>query len=339
MSYIQNDESGALTGQMTRLLRDESADNASLLLELVEGGGANKRVLGYLFGLAVFHYQPETAARALRLLQRHASPETGRQAEKLRSGASYYYNEAEYLGKLHQAEFDLFDFLLAYKMCNWHRVGQGRNAYFVVSHQTLNLSHFPGKVLTPALETLDFIRYLALPAHKDFDLEASFSHLAPLPLESVFIENMKLLEFPVVLLKHPRLRTLSIKRGAHRPRQPMQVPDGGPYGSEVLEKLIVDGYPIVGENRLGPFPKLREAVLPRCSLRHLDGLSASLRLEHLNARFNQLETLPDFLSDCTELRTLDFSGNPLRQIQLDLTKLTKLEDLEIRVQNRPPSLR
>jgi hypothetical protein len=283
----------------------------------------------------VFHADAELAGRAFRLLREHAAGDTIRQAEKLRAAAPYYYNEAEYLGKYDNPQIDLFDFLLAYKMCHWHRDGGGRTQYFLTAHQTLNLAHYPYARLSSGLATLDFVRHLALPTHKDFDLAGSFEFLMPLPLETVFIENTRLHDgFPILLFDLPRLRTLSIKRGAYRARHPLPVPEGGPYGSPSLEKIVIEGYPIVGENRLGPFPALREAVLPRCGLTGLELLRESVRLEHLNLRSNYLEALPDFLSRFTRLKTLDLTQNPLRRIELDLGAMEQLEVLEIKVERK-----
>jgi len=330
--YLTEDPAGQYTGQITRLLRDESTDNCPLLLELITGGGVNHRLLGYLFGIACFHHRKEVADRAMNLLSKNAMPATTRQAQKLKESAAYYYNEVEYLGKYSNPDFDLFDFLLAYKMCNWHRVGEARSHYFITAHQTLNLSQYPENQLSPALATLDFVHYLALPAHKGFDLMASLVHLEQLPLESIFIENTRLDEFPVALFQLPQLRILSIKRGSFRPKQPMLVPEGGPFGSPVLEKLIIDGYPLVGEMRLGPFPRLREALFLRCALTNMSFLENAPLIEHIALKNNHLETLPSFLGDCTELRILDLSGNPFRKIELNLERLVRLEELDLKMQ-------
>jgi hypothetical protein len=338
MAFLSNDESGVATTQVTRLLRDESTDNVALLLELIEGGGSNRRIVGYLFGIAAFHRTKVVSERAMKLLRQHASPDTVRQADKLREGNNYHYNEAEYLGKYHNQEFDLFDFLLATRMCHWHRsaaAGSQRGAYASVAHQTLDLSFYPDPVLSPALATLDFVRYITLPAHKQFDLEASLPALLPLPLESVVLENARLETFPVLLFQLPQLRTLTVRRGTYRPRQPMLVPlTNAPYGSATLEKLMIDGYPIEGEQFLGAFPALREAALTRCQLRGFDFLAQSTGLQHLHLRFNLLETLPAFLANLTELRTLDLNGNPFRHIELDLSQLTQLEELDLKISRK-----
>ncbi len=331
--YLNDDASGVMTAQITRLLRDESTDNTALVLSLLEGGGLNRRLLGYAFGLAVFHPAKALAARAARLVEKHTNPDTLRQMQKLKESVPYYYNEAEYLGKYSNPAFDLFDFLLAYKMCNWHRTESNRSYNFLQSHHRLDLTYYPDPVLTPAVATLDFVRHLSLPANKLFNLEASFPYLAELPLEMVLMENMRLETFPVCLLTLPKLRTLSIKRGTSRPKHPMVVPEGGPYGSASLEKLIVESLPLSGAERLGAFPSLREASLVRCALDTLVFLEKSAKLERLTARYNHLESLPPFLGDLTELRSLDLSGNPFRHIDLNLEKLTKLEELELKLQN------
>ena len=82
--YLAHDSDGDLTAQLTRLLRDEGTDNAMLLLGLISGGGANLRLKGYLFGIAVNHNTPEVSRRAMQLMERFCSPETCRQAARLR---------------------------------------------------------------------------------------------------------------------------------------------------------------------------------------------------------------------------------------------------------------
>jgi hypothetical protein len=328
-NYLQSEESGRYTERISRLLRDEHTDNSALALELISGGGSNPRVLGYLFGLAVFHYRRPVADRALALLRREGGDALTLQAQKLREGAAYHYNEADFFSKYADAGFDLFDFILAAKMCNWHRSPAGRGAYFTLSHQTLNLTHYPDAVLPPSVAALDFVQYLTLPAGKNFDLDASFPYLAELPLESVFMENTRLETFPVLLFQLPRLKTLQIKRGTQRPRQPMHVPENGTYSSSSLEKLTIDSYPVEGEERLGPFPVLQEAILHRCGFHRLDFLEHSPLLEVLEAPSNQLEHVPEFLGNALQLRRLDLSQNPFREIHLDVSKLLFLEKYDL----------
>ena len=89
-SYLKSDTSGAYTGQITRLLRDPETDNCPLVLELIEGGGANNRLLGYLFGMAVFHADRRVNGRAMALLQSNADETTVQQATRLRESVAYH---------------------------------------------------------------------------------------------------------------------------------------------------------------------------------------------------------------------------------------------------------
>ncbi len=338
MSYLKNDATGEATAPITRLVRDEATDNFALVLELIAGGGANRRLLGYLFAIAVFHNDKTIAERALALLRQYGSEETLKQVLKLKEGSSYYYNEEEYLGRYRNPEFDLFDFLLARKMCHWHRANANRSDYHNTIHQTLQLANYPENVFSAAIATLDFVRYITLPANKEFDLEASFEHLQKLSIESVFIENVRVDTFPTILFQLPKLRTLSLKRGTYR--QPknkyMVVPKGGPHGCDTLEKLTIDGYAIEGEDRLGVFPNLRQAMLSRCALSEIAFLQHSTQLDLLDIRYNQLEEIPAFLSQMTSLRDLNLSHNPWKSLQIDLSKMDKLEDfkLEIKIQRQ-----
>lgn len=329
--YLKTDDGGEYTQQITRLLRDTETDNCPLLLQLIEGGGTNQRLLGYLFGISVFHSNRETASRAMGLLQRHAAEPTVRQAQKLRESAAYHYDEAEYFSRYQSAEVDLFDLLLASKMCLWHRNRPGAGSNAQVAFHSLDIRRLDVAELSPALVTLDFLKFIALPANKNFDLAAALPILLQLPLETVIIENIRVETFPVELFALPKLLTLIIRKGNLRPRNPMQVPDDGPWGSTTLEKLILEGYPMTGEEQLGPFPALREAVVLRCNAACLQFLAGASHLEHLNARYNRLTAVPDFLSQCTQLRSLELSNNPFRKIELNLENLTKLETLELNV--------
>ena len=127
------------------------------------------------------------------------------------------------------------------------------------------------------------------------------------------------------------LKILSIKRGTYRPRVPMTVAETEPRGSDTLEKLIVDGYPMEQIQHLGPFPKLKEAFLVRCTLENIDFLSASKQLEVLNIKFNLLPNLPAFLGGLSGLKTIELSGNPFKKIEIDLSNLGKLEEFEIKL--------
>ena len=331
MSFLASDNNGTLTAQITRLLRDETNDNMPLLLEMIEGGGVNRRIMGYLFGISVFHPSKVIADKARSLLRIHAGTETMRQADKLKEGAAYHYNEAAYVGKYRNPEFDIFDFILANKMCMWHRSAGNRSPYFEVSHRTLNLSNYPENLLSDALETLDFIQYITLPAHRNFDLASAIPMLLALPLEQVYLENLRLEAFPTGLFALPKLKYLSIRKGTYRPREPMLVhPEDITKGSITLEKLVVEGYPVANAQYLGAFPALIEADITRCGLESISFLAASKLLSKLNLKSNNLTELPAFLGKLTQLTWIDLSGNPFKRIELDLSELYLLEHLDIK---------
>ncbi len=323
------------TSQITRLLCDRQTDNCPLILELLCGIGVDAQLLGYIFGIAVFHPDDKVSKRAVALLDKAASERTAQKARRLRETSAYFYEEAEFLSRHKSEEVDLFHVLLASKMCLWHRYRPEAGSNAEVAFRTLDLRRLPCNSLSPSLVELNFLTFLALPAHKDFDVNSALPLLVQMPLlETIILENNRLERFPVELFSLPRLTALIIRKSNVRPRVPMQVPEGGPYGSPSLERLVCEGYPIAGAERLGPFPNLREASLPRCDLTTLDFLATSPQLEHLNARYNQLEELPQHLSSLRQLCTLDISQNPLRKISLDLTHLTKLEVLDLTIKRQ-----
>jgi len=327
--YLSNDSNGDLTAQLTRLLRDEGTDNAMLLLELISGGGANQRLKGYLFGIAANHNTPEISKRAMQLMERYCSLETCKQAERLRESRGYYFNEAEFIGKFESNEIDIFDFILAFRMCTWHRSAEVRPAYRQSLLQELDLSQYKGDFLTEAITTLTFVRSIDLPAHRTFNVVASIPLLKQLPIDNIRIEDIKLEFFPVEIFELPNLKKLSIKRRSIRPRHPMQMPEGGPFGAPLLESLTIDSYPFVGTSGLGPFPNLKDVNFNRCLLDDVVFLASSEQLVFIDLRYNQLTEVPHFISQLNDLQEIKLAGNPFKRIEFYPENLPNLQRYHI----------
>jgi hypothetical protein len=316
--------------QVARLLADQSSNNLALVLELILGISAPTTALrSYVFGIAVFSSEPALRSRAMKLLAAIASDRTIAEAIKVRETIQYHFDESAFFSRMENLELGVFDVLLAYKMCLWHRAPRRDSGFATIAHQTLNLSGFEVPRLDRGISAFHFVRHIWLPAHIGFDVEGSTDQLSQLPLEGVYLESNRMASFPVALFSMPRLRILSIRRGRHRPRQTLRVPDGGPWGSPVLEHLVLEGYPIEGEDRLGPFPRLREVEIHRCKLRGMPFLNQSGALERLSVRNNSLTELPDFIGTLCHLREVDMTENPWETIALDLSGLKELIKINI----------
>ncbi len=318
--------------QIARLFRDKETDNCPLILDILSAIDLDTRLVSYLFGIAVFHADRYLSERALSLLEQRASKQTAQKAAKLRGTLTHSYEEVEFLSRHKTEEVDLFHLLLASKMCLWHRYRPEMGSNAEVAFRTLDLRRLKYPHLSSSLTDLDFLTFLALPAHKDFDLQSAVSLLVQMPLlETIVLENIRIEQFPIELFSLPRLTALIIRRGHMRYRAPIVVPEGGPYGSSSLKRLVCESYPIAGAQRLGPFPNLQEASLPRCGLTTLCFLRDSFFLEYLNARHNSLEYVPDFLGALTRLRTLDLGHNPFKTIALNLSQMEQLEVLDLSI--------
>lgn len=316
--------------QVARLLTDQSSNNLPLVLELILGISAPTTALrSYVFGMAVFSSEPVLRSRAVKFLAEIASDQTNAEAVRAREAMQYHFDESAFFSRMDNHELGLFDVLLAYKMCLWHRAPRKDSGFAAIAHQTLNLSGFEISRLDRGILAFQFVRHIWLPAHVGFDVEGALELLRALPLEGVYLESNRMADFPVALLGMPNLRMLSIRRGRHRPRQALRVPDGGMWGSSVLEHLVLEGYPIEGESRLGPFPRLREVDIHRCRLRGISFLNQSSSLERLSLRSNSLTELPAFIGKLSQLREIDMTENPWETIELDLSGLKELKKITI----------
>jgi Leucine-rich repeat (LRR) protein len=76
---------------------------------------------------------------------------------------------------------------------------------------------------------------------------------------------------------------------------------------------------------------LKTGYFVRCGLDNLQFLEQSVRIEDLNLKFNALKVLPAFMGNFTQLRTLELSGNPFEKIELDLSRLDQLQELELKL--------
>jgi hypothetical protein len=318
-----------LTPQITRLLLDHDADNFALVLELIAANGANLRLCGYLMGISAFHSEENIQRRAFSLLEKYAGKAQAQKVRHIKESYRYHLSEVEVLFANPALGMDVFDVILAYKMSLWHQNNEKYSDFKNVVHETLNLAAYTGNHLPDSVKNLNFLKYLSLPTHKNFDLEASVEAIKDLPITTLHIESTKIETLPFAFFQFKNLKALYLKKGQSRQRTPLKInPEIGIFASDSLEILQIEGYPMEGVEYLGSFPSLRKVSIVNCQLKKIDFLKNSKKLENLSLNFNQLTEFPAFLSELTELRTLFLNHNPLMLTQMDFSKLTKLEELE-----------
>jgi hypothetical protein len=318
-----------LTTKITRLLCDHDNDNFALILELIASSSVNARILGYLMGISAFHTDDLIGKRAFSILEKNTGKNFSQKVRHIKESFKYHLNEAEVLFANPNLGVDVFDVILAYKMTLWHQNNEKFSDFKNVVHETLNLSNYMGNQLPESLLDFDFIKYIALPTHKNFDLVASIPMIKNMPLLTLQVEGSKMEHLPVEIFRFANLKALYLKKGQSRQRIAMKInPEDGIFASESLEILQIEAYPMLGVEFLGDFPNLKKVSIINCQLQSVDFLKNSKKLENLSLNFNQLSKFPSFLSELTELRTLFLNHNPLMPTSMDFSQLKKLEELE-----------
>lgn len=301
--FILQDSSSELTDQITRLLRNEVEDNTVLVLEIIEGGGANKTLLSYLLVIHLFSQDIEIRKKARGIFKKFASSALLMHVklkwkDSLRKKA---VDDSSIMnGLLNHSEIDLFDAIFAFKMMKFHETKDWS------WHSSLVLREFSKESFSPSIQNLDFVKSIYIYGNKNvvFDFEKSYSFIKDFNLEEFSLTESALESFPPSILKMKSLKSLSFSIWNRTLK--MELPDMSSLSK--LERFSVHGYilkNIQGINTLNPN-------------------LTSLSLNHAG-----LEVFPSQLERFHNLSELNLGHNLISKINFDFSKLIKLSSLHI----------
>jgi Leucine-rich repeat (LRR) protein len=226
MPYLMEDVNEELVTQITRLLKSTDGDNSiSLMLELIEGGGANKIILSYLYVIHLFHDDLAVRKKSRKLFRKYASTElqtflknTWKDGLKHREHNHIFIHD----------DLDFFACILAAKMVKFNLANKNAiNEQWTLSElSTLRLNSSLFTEFSPSFADLDFITHIHFQGNGQiFNLKKSYPFFKENNIASLIFSNLKFEEFPIELFQFPNLELLSLACHSENKTSTIAIPD------------------------------------------------------------------------------------------------------------------
>lgn len=304
--YLMAADNDELTDQISRLLRSEEEDNIALALQLIEGGGANKRLTAYLMAIHLVHDDIEIRKKARNLFRKFASAEIQTHLKNKWKDSYRGKDYSTYITQLIHPEIDVFDYLFAEHMTRLHLSKAKSGNYHEYYFKRLHLRGIPFNVLPSSFKFLDFITDIHFEGLQHFDIDKSYPNFCNLNLKSFSLRDCKIDRFPEELLRFQDLETLSL---------------GGTYSAE---RVCLD-IPL-----LEPHAKLQILSIYNFDINQPENLRPiAVSLKNLQVTNSNLTQIPLFTAACNKLTNINFADNPIDTIDLDFSKFPQLEYLSL----------
>ncbi|RBL88217.1 leucine-rich repeat domain-containing protein [Chitinophaga flava] len=297
--FLMQEENKELTAQVTRLLKTKEENDMWLLLEMVRGGGANKKLLSYLVAIHLFHSNKEIALQAKILFRQYASAALQHHIRITWKDEYTHKKEDAYSSVYLHPELDVFAFLLVVKII--------KNGI-----PFLYLPHIPDHAVTDSLKDLDFIRVLYIDSPRNGELSRLLNSIQDMELDQLKI-TAPLATLPVAVWTMPTLTNISLDL---KEVSGFTVPVLDNADVPVLHLTITKGK-ILHPERLAACRQLISLTLSDGGLETADFLTTMCKLDKLDLENNKLTTLPEGLSQLKELRELTITGNEITESDVD----------------------
>lgn len=318
--YLMSEDTSDMTKPVLDLLMSEDEGNFRLALQIIEGGGANPKIVTYLMVISLFYPDNEIRKEARKLFKKYATSDLQQHVRanwrtSLRDKVQSYYLR----GLVKHAELDIGEFMVMRTRVSW--AGIRSNVQRSYLKETIDLSQMNLRQLPASVSSLQSIRKINLSANQHLDFQQIIPVLQGLPkLEEITFSNCKMEALPQGLLELKQLKKLDI--GHNR----LEVLSGHLAQLHQLEELILDGNPLQKiEPEFYQLKSLKKLFIRNCALETLTPDIEQLKnLQVLSLNNNQLKSLPDALESLQSVKELHLSNNLLEQLPAGLGKLENL---------------
>ncbi|WP_324028273.1 hypothetical protein QSV08_10170 [Maribacter sp. BPC-D8] len=325
--YLLEESSTELIQQITRLLKAKDEDKLSLILSIIEGGGANRLIISYLVAIHLFHTDIGIRKTSRNLFKKYASSDLQNHIKNTWKD-SYKKKELEGFKKVyHHDEIDLCAFILAFKMIRWHQADkEGKiNDNFLNWFGRVYLEKVAQNQITDSLNECDFIHTLRIMPSEPLSEDFLKNKINELPLHTLNIEQ-SMECFPASFLEIPTLEKLSI--GHWKASGEICVPDLSKINT-ALKDLTITKLNIKDEDHLKGLKNITRLHLNYTGLSNISFIESFNKLEFLNLSDNQIKELPSFIEKFGSLEFLSVDQNPLENVTINFSELKKLRILNL----------
>lgn len=309
MPYLMEEINEELVSQITRLLKstDEDDDNITLILELIEGGGANKIILSYLYVIHLFHDDNEIRKKSRKLFRKYASIEL---QSFLKNNWKDSLRNSQPHSLFHHEDLDYFACVLASKMVRFHKLSKTSSDKSWLLYDLGNL--VIGNAMTvfsPTLMDLDFLNSISFDGNgQTFDLEKSFPFFHDNNIKQIRFSNVIFKQFPKEFFMFENLESLSLS---------------GIWGDEKSTHLAVPLLPKMNN--------LKQLDIYNVNFTQIENFKPIVgKVENLRLHNTNLQLHLNVFEDSKYLKTLIcHDNNELSNLNLNFENFEEIEEVHI----------
>lgn len=326
--YLMEEANSELVAQVTNLLKSRHEEQIPLMLELMEGGGATKKLIGYLGAIHLFHDDTAIRRKSRNLFRKFAS-----------SSLQEYVKEhwrASYRGKdiyrfkrvLDHPEWDGGAFIHAWKMVGFYNskkkgIGQLDQADRMLGN--IKLQDLPSNAFTASLSDIDNMEHLTISLNGPLDWDLVYKVIKDKKLQT-FACQQKLPAAPTAILAIPTLRTFSGGKWSEESTfdfADIKVPNPN------LNSLTLQFCTIKNLEQINMFPNLEQLNFNNCQIDDVHKLTELKNLKNISLTGVKIEKLNKSFEKLNQLSNISVSDNGLKEIDLNFSAFKSLERLTI----------
>ena len=325
--YLMEEGNEGLMEQITNLLKAKEDDQMSLILELIEGGGANRTLLSYLGAIHLFHFDNEIRKKSRKLFRKFASSMLQERIKKTWKASFKDRNFENWKICIQTDEIDLASFVHAFKMVKWHEMKSGkakqnyRNS--ILNHGRLDLNLEDNFSLSDAVKDWEWLSYLGITSKRPIDLDWLYEMLKDTGVQHIQL-RIAIKDFPTKLISIPSLETFTIYKFYD------QYSSGGntitikePLKGN-LKRITIGHLDLENAHHLSSLTQLEHLNLMSCQFGEADFISKFQHLKNLSLVDCNLNVIPKSFEQLSQLELLDVSKNKIEKVDLNFSAFPNL---------------
>lgn len=330
--YLMEESSDEMIGQITNLLKAHEEDRTALVLELIEGGGATKKIISYLGAIHLFHKDVAIRRKSRNLFRKYASSALQEHVKKHWKNSYQDKNIDRFKNVLVHEEWDVGAFLLAWRMIVYHLSSENstpKSDWLKRQMASLNISRLSADILSPSFKDFEDIKHLTL----SLDGELNWDFLA----EVVQINSMETLTARQAMNKTPNLilEQTCLKNFTGGVWSQFSVFDFSAIKNDnpALTSLNLVNCEIKNIQDIIRFPNLEELVLHHCQIDEISSITQLIGLKKLNLNLTKVDEIDSTFEKLENLESINIQDCGLMRANLNFSAFKQLKQLNLSKNN------
>jgi len=323
--YLMEEVNEELIAQITNLMKSKEDNQLPLIVELISGGGATKKLNSYLMAIHLFAKDVNLRKSARNLFRKYASSDLQAHIKKVwKDGFKKQIELSRFGTLLTHDDIDVAAFILAWQVTKYFHP-ENKLEPRVLQH--LKLGTLEGVLLTDSFKDINHVKYLSITSTLSISHQEIYGHIKNNPLENLTM-NIGFSSTPTKLINFEGMKSLTL--GNWQTRSYMDLNELEREVSEVTH-LALTNVELKNCTNLSLFPNLERLVFTKCDIDTLDGIKALTKLKYFNLNKCNIpnNTINSDIESLVSLEHLQIVESNLERIDCNFSVFSKLRDISL----------